>query len=433
MVNLGGSSTAATLGAINLSAGARIGLIGTYTNTGQTLSFDATNPGWILNGGMIVGGTIATSGSEALLAKSGTLRGITNTGTITVGNSAGPVTFDGAWSNSGLINFGTSSRIVQLGGTFTTAGMGTIASNGLIRLTGALDNHGQTLNITAAGPIWIAHGGSISGGTVNSGVTTALAIDGGSTLTLNDVTLQGSMITGANQGVLTANTLINQGAITLNSPMVLQGAWSNPGSIVLNGANCNLTLGGTFNNAQMSNIHWLGGVLKISGAFDNTGGTFSSDNWGQFQIDGGTITGGAITGSGTADRFIVNANSPSALSGVLVNGSFTAYNSNGAVQTSLSLHNGTIVSGNVRSQISTLDVDATSAVNGTISLVEDSVAHFAGTRTLATSFFFESNTTATTGISLDPGATVTLGSGTLINGFRGRVEFPHRYRPGPMR
>ena len=58
-----GRSASADLGTLNRSGGT-VNLTGTLTNTG-TLSLDATSGSWVLYGGEIVGGTVATAGVHA--------------------------------------------------------------------------------------------------------------------------------------------------------------------------------------------------------------------------------------------------------------------------------------------------------------------------------------------------------------------------------
>src|SRR5262249_7030144 len=105
-------------------------------------------------------GTISadTAGGTILLA------GLSNSGTIPC-SSRSTLILQGTCSNSNIIS--ANGGTVNLGGSFTLAGLGTVdGSSGTVNLTGTLDTGGGTLAFTAATGSWNLAGGTLLGGTV---------------------------------------------------------------------------------------------------------------------------------------------------------------------------------------------------------------------------------------------------------------------------
>ena len=116
--------------------------------------------GSILNQGTIAadvgGGTIAINGNSTTPSWSspGVLRG-SNGGSLDLGGTwtaVSPLTFSGGgrlflegnWSNTSQIS--VTGSTLELGGNFTTAGIGTLnRTGGTVRIVGLLDNTGATL------------------------------------------------------------------------------------------------------------------------------------------------------------------------------------------------------------------------------------------------------------------------------------------------
>ncbi len=187
-------------------------LSGTVNNTGRTLTFTPTVTSsagsWYLSGGRIDGGTIAGS---ALLANGGstldgvtnvgggTLDGVTNNGAIDI-SSIYPVTFQGAWANTGTISI-AKGAVVNLGGTFISDAFDNfdVAAGATVNLTGTLDNskddnplsEGILVLGDSTGPL-LLDGGTISQGSITTDGTNDLVatLQGG---TLDGVTLNGTL------------------------------------------------------------------------------------------------------------------------------------------------------------------------------------------------------------------------------------------------
>src|SRR6185437_10816999 len=113
-----------------------------------------------------------------------------NGGTVEA-DSGSTLQINGAWSNAGMlkVNGGT----LNLGGSFTTVGVGTMVRNGgIVNLNGVLDNTGATLALDEASGSWRLLGGTINGGiyTNSCGAELILTNSGG---TLNGLTADGDL------------------------------------------------------------------------------------------------------------------------------------------------------------------------------------------------------------------------------------------------
>ena len=198
-----GGNTVAT--AATLTIGPNITVQGTEGGaiTGYYSQDSVVNQGTI--DADVSGQTITVSaGSAGTLTNQRTLEA-TNSGTLSVG---------GAWSNAGTII--EKNATLNLGGTFTAAGLGTInRTGGTVNLTGTLTNTANTLNLdTTTGSLNLSGGGTITNGTITANVS-QLTVSSG---TLNGVTLA-TNATVANGGSLDAKggLTLNNANVTLNS------------------------------------------------------------------------------------------------------------------------------------------------------------------------------------------------------------------------
>ena len=142
----------------------------------------------------------------------------------------------GAWTNLGSMTLASGAGL-YLGGSMTTAGLGSITnSGGTVYLSGSLNNSGQTMNGSAIG--LALYGGTISGGTL-SGV--AFTHSGG---TLSGVTFDGPLN-------LTATGVFVEFA---NGTTVVGSSGSGPGTINATGENSELLFDNTqtFSNATIN-------------------------------------------------------------------------------------------------------------------------------------------------------------------------------------
>ena len=147
----------------------------------------------------------------------------TNSGTLSA--TAGILAVDPSnatapnWSNTGTMQ--VSGGTLNLGGSFTTAGIGTFTrTGGAVNITGKLDNTANTgtLDIGSAG-VFGAGGlsslsGTITGGTIVSGDGTPLTTSYG---TLNSVTIGGNLKVAGNSYLYVNNNLTLGSGVVLNA------------------------------------------------------------------------------------------------------------------------------------------------------------------------------------------------------------------------
>ncbi|MGD1278498.1 MAG: PEP-CTERM sorting domain-containing protein [Tepidisphaeraceae bacterium] len=168
-----------TINADNSQYGLTINL-NNFTNNGLV---EATN------GGSLYISNVFITPSVALRSMADSSPGpCINSPGATIKADNGSVSFDGTWVNKGTIsavNFGE----VDLGGSFTTAAMGTITvdSSSIVSISGNLDNTNATFNPGAFGGPCCLSGGTIAKGTIDvSGGNFSVQLG-----TLNGVTIIG--------------------------------------------------------------------------------------------------------------------------------------------------------------------------------------------------------------------------------------------------
>ncbi len=174
---------------LSLSNGSNLNINNNLTVGGTGIvEFDGTSAASVANAGgaLIIGpnvlfqtGTASGSFSPAGLTNQGLISAQTSGKTITISsanftNSGSLQTLNGAtltinssnWTNSGNITLDSTSTL-NLGGTFTTAAIGTInRTGGTINITGTLTNTANTFALTAAtGPYTLS--GTILNGNVS--------------------------------------------------------------------------------------------------------------------------------------------------------------------------------------------------------------------------------------------------------------------------
>ena len=124
------------------------------------------------------------------------------------------LTLNGTWSNTSTIN--VAGGTLNLGGTFTVAGLGTYTrTGGAVNLTGTLDNTGTALALDAASGSWNLLGGTLKNGTLSAsdGSKLIFTTSGG---TLDGVTANSDLdLTANSTGVTIVNGLTLNGTATL--------------------------------------------------------------------------------------------------------------------------------------------------------------------------------------------------------------------------
>src|SRR6185436_3770297 len=130
----------------------------------------------------------------------------------------------GSWTNSGTLRIGSNTSL-ELGGTLTTARIGTIdrSGNASIKLTATLDNTGSTLDLSSAGKPWSTSLATISGGTLICSAAGSVSMTGtlnNSVLAVPNVSSSGLNL---NQTTLSGTTLQMIGQLKLLNTNVLDG------------------------------------------------------------------------------------------------------------------------------------------------------------------------------------------------------------------
>jgi hypothetical protein len=285
---LGGTFTLADLAHVTPTGSGVVKVTGTLDNTGATLDLN-TLPTWLhFAGGSIRGGTVVTgAGSYTLPAGFNMiLNGVTLTGTVITGAGTTLGTA-GSWSSTGALQ--VVGGILNLNGTFTTAGMGTVTqTSGTVNLTGTLDNTGATLTLTAATGSWNLYG-TLKGGTyVSAGGALLMTSPGG---TLDGVTLNSGLdLTADGAGLHVLDGL------TLNKVTLLLGnaAGTTSGTLYFDNTE---TLGGTgtvlfgksSGNLISSNTTLKGDTLTIGSGVTLRGSSGTIQSYPAFTVPGGTI------------------------------------------------------------------------------------------------------------------------------------------------
>ncbi len=224
-LNLGGTFSVVGLGDVR-RLGGTVNLTGVLDNTGQTLTLDAGTGSWQLVGGTIRRGTVIAHDGAALIPTSsmGTLDGVTLEADVTVASNA-RLSLAGNWSNQGILTM--DYGLLNLGGTFTLAALGTLRrQGGTVSLTGTLENSGTTVTLTDATGGWVLDGGTIDGGTVDLQGSAGLTVLGGLNR-VNAVTINGNL------NLVSAALTVTNG-LTLNGTLTL-GAGFNAGALLFRG------------------------------------------------------------------------------------------------------------------------------------------------------------------------------------------------------
>ena len=242
-------------------------------------------------------GSVTVGSDGRLTTSNGTVQsvaGLSNEGTVSLGNSATLNTGSSHFNNSGTFNSGTGASIIDTGamtnsGTLNFAGGTTTFSSG----TNAINNTG-TINLNAGTAVVK---GNISGnGTIAMGNGTTFQSNN------NNQTIANSM-TVANGGTATFNTAGN--SATISGPISGNGQFikSGPGDLTLSGNNSftgpatinggQLTLQGGQAIANSTAVQLNTGTLKVSSA--ETIGSLATAVGTQTTLDANLTTGGNNT------------------------------------------------------------------------------------------------------------------------------------------
>jgi hypothetical protein len=327
-VSAGNTLTFGSGSTFNQSSGS-----GTNTTLGQDFAL-GTN-GTIQNAGLIEntgagaltispatfanlsGGNVQATAGTTQITPGGTIN--QSGGTFTV--NGGTLTLSGtSWVNAG--NIALSSGTLNMGGSFTTAGIGTITrTGGTANITGALNNALATLALNSTTGTYVLNNGSITSGSVTAAGGAVLAIAGNSSANrLNNVTLGTNVLdfsTGGGRVTLQGTTTVPSGTTftmsggntilaffqTNGSTVSLANTtinFTNAANVALDG-NVNVTIDSTSsitsNAAAITTVSSLSGLNGLS----NGTGTLTSNGLIQSNTPGGllVIEPAVFTNNGT--------------------------------------------------------------------------------------------------------------------------------------
>ncbi len=243
--------------------------------------------------------------------------------------------------------------------------------------------------------------------------------NGTGTLTIDSgITIQGGSGVISGYGTFAASeSIVNRGTIHVpaGQSLSLGGVnWSNPGTIIADGAA--VSLGGSFTTAALGNFSGIGGNVSLTGVLDNTSTTLLlQPSIGAWSLRGGTINGGTIQSSGGSILRLTNGGGTFAgttvAAGVTIdatqmNAGFPQNSNSANVTGGLTLH-GTILlgaaDGSTQGQLSFL---------GTQTLTGAGMVRFGN----STSNALYERTNGTGTLTIDSGITIQGGSG-IISGY----------------
>ena len=451
----GGLSLDDTTGSWNLAGGTIAG--GTIRSTGGA-ELVLTNSGGTLDGVTIGSGT-PVDGTQQWGAGATILDGLTLDGTLNLGASDGSTygqlhftgtqTLDGTGSvmfgnynyyyyyyyanglyvddasNAGPATLTIGSGITvegDAGQVSAQSGDASIVNEGIIDA----DTSGGTISVSGGGSpgtftndgtLEASNGGSLSVSSLAGNIGVATVSDSGSSLTLNGanyvnnlglsapagttLALDGTWVNPAGQTITATGATLDLGDQSSSST----NAWSNAGTI--NATDSTVNLGGSITQASVGTLNRIGGTVNITGTL--TGGLSVDNTTGSWNLAGGTIAGGTVSGTGGAE--LVLTGSGGTLDGVTIG-------------------SGTVVDG-TQNYCGAMILDGLT-LDGTLNLgASDGSSYgrlyFIGTQTLdgTGSVVFGNYWWWVNGLYVqDNGsaATLTIGSGITVHGGNGQVS-----------
>ncbi|MCY2952434.1 MAG: hypothetical protein NTU53_10705 [Planctomycetota bacterium] len=231
-----------------------------------------------------------------------------NGGTLTLG-------YD--WSNAGIIR--VDHGTLNLGGSFTTPGMGKIERNGgTVNLAGTLTNTGATLLLDSTSGSWYLRGGTIVGGTVTMREGSMLAVAGDAPSTLDQVML------GADLMMQDGATVRVRGGLTLDGSLTGMGnvefmAGTNPGFIKQTRDGLNIGAGVTVRTGTG------GGTVGADALPLVNNGVISAETAGQaITLSGSSVSNRGVVQAKGGGTVVVN-NSSDVTEGRLTGGNWRVY------------------------------------------------------------------------------------------------------------
>ena len=295
--------------------------------------------------------TAATDGDPppvaniTLTSNGGLLDGVTLNDDMDMSATSAGVRVENGLTLNGTASMGNGANLHFQSGDQTLDGSGDISFGAVGNKYLFIDN-GMTLTIA---PTISIHGAvgqvGTSGGLVNQGL-----IDSDQPGEIEVTSTQGWTNEGTVRG-RTGGDLRLSGTWTNNSDvsiadggvLTLLGTWTNAGTITSDASTVNL--GGTFSLAALGDFQRTGGTVNLTGTFINSTNLALDATTGDWNLVGGTIQGGSVSGADGAE--LVLTSSGGLLDAVTMDSGMdlTATSANARVQNGLTL-NGTADMGN---------------------------------------------------------------------------------------
>ncbi len=227
-----------------------------------------------------------------------------------------------------------------LDGVTLEDGIDMMTGSSQVRVRNGLTLHGS-VEMAVHSNFRFQDGAQILGGDGEIVFTSALSylsVDSGASLTIGpDITVRGTVGSVGSTGMLTIDGTVdsdapgtititstegwtnnglvqatNGGDLTLSGPwtnagtihvedagtLSLEGSWTNAGDVTSDHSTVNL--GGTFSLAALGDFERNGGEVNLTGVFQNTSGLDLDATTGSWNLRGGTINGGSVTANGGA-------------------------------------------------------------------------------------------------------------------------------------
>lgn len=338
-LNLNGTFSNAAFNFANFTRtnGGQVNILGTLTNT--LLPLSAATGSWRLQGGAIIGGSVAFSGGAALQITNsgGLLNNVAVNGDLFADTTSANVTVQGS-TTFGTVHLQASGSTLYLspGYTLSNAVVAEGAATGSRVVSMGVSNGAATIGAT--GSITLAAGtaadlfiqNNFQFTLSNNGTISDLSTNHSITISMLSFTNNAAITTSAGGGLtVSGTTFTNNGAITQaggtltinatnwtstapisgsGATVTLGGSWSTTSSITID--NTTLNLGGTFTTAGLNLPAFVrnnGGQVNITGTLTNSVLPLSAAT-GSWRLQGGTISGGSVTLAGGASLLLTSGN-----------------------------------------------------------------------------------------------------------------------------
>ncbi|HEY7087553.1 MAG TPA: hypothetical protein VH518_05645, partial [Tepidisphaeraceae bacterium] len=406
-LSLGGTFSTSSLSNINRTGGT-VSVTGAWNNAGSGFAFSTTTGDWLLNGGVINGGSLTeTTGLlHYSVSSSNRFNGVAVNGPIVLDISSGRVGFSGSNTISGSASLSASSTVVGFFDTITIpattynldGASSYLSTEGVGTMTFPA---GATIRGGNNGGIWntFLSGTSASNTVINNGAIVAdlggkgfTIFPSGSNTFINNGSI--SAINGATM-TISAATWSNSstGNISATSSFVnFSNAWSNAGTTTIN--NSTLTLGGSFSTSSIGTLIRTGGAVLVTGSWNNASSGFTFTNsTGSWLLSNGTVSGGSLNFT-SVNKLGVAPSTTGTISGVTINGDMDV--SLGSAK---------------------LYVQTPSTFNGAVNLSGSStVLGFLGTQTISATTYNLDGSSSYLSTEGSGGNTLTIPSGALVRG-----------------